>query len=154
MNSICYFFFFSSRRRHTRLQGDWSSDVCSSDLCADTQVVELGALGAQTRFDVAQALAIRQLRKRHTAKLIRATEMTHAPIATVTLDDTPKALPRQMLHELREHQFADVHVRPLCSPKPQIRANCRSNRRHRKNALLPQTIRKLQTSYVTLTGQY
>src|SRR5688500_19894859 len=27
-----YFFFFSSRRRHTRLQGDWSSDVCSSDL--------------------------------------------------------------------------------------------------------------------------
>src|SRR5256885_3332010 len=24
-------FFFSSRRRHTRLQGDWSSDVCSSD---------------------------------------------------------------------------------------------------------------------------
>src|SRR6266446_7647744 len=29
---ICLFFFFSSRRRHTRLQGDWSSDVCSSDL--------------------------------------------------------------------------------------------------------------------------
>src|SRR5256885_12342141 len=28
---VCYF-FFSSRRRHTRLQGDWSSDVCSSDL--------------------------------------------------------------------------------------------------------------------------
>src|SRR6266850_721369 len=27
-----FYFFFSSRRRHTRLQGDWSSDVCSSDL--------------------------------------------------------------------------------------------------------------------------
>src|SRR5258706_994647 len=26
-------FFFSSRRRHTRLVSDWSSDVCSSDLC-------------------------------------------------------------------------------------------------------------------------
>src|SRR6266571_7512431 len=26
------FFFFSSRRRHTRLTCDWSSDVCSSDL--------------------------------------------------------------------------------------------------------------------------
>src|SRR5438093_4726151 len=25
-------FFFSSRRRHTRLVSDWSSDVCSSDL--------------------------------------------------------------------------------------------------------------------------
>src|SRR5688500_19294256 len=35
------YFFFSSRRRHTRLQGDWSSDVCSSDLerssCRTTQ---------------------------------------------------------------------------------------------------------------------
>src|SRR6266480_6015728 len=27
-------FFFSSRRRHTRLTCDWSSDVCSSDLAA------------------------------------------------------------------------------------------------------------------------
>src|SRR5699024_11837784 len=26
-------FFFSSRRRHTRSKRDWSSDVCSSDLC-------------------------------------------------------------------------------------------------------------------------
>src|SRR6266487_2015653 len=30
---MMYFcFFFSSRRRHTRWTGDWSSDVCSSDL--------------------------------------------------------------------------------------------------------------------------
>ena len=29
--------FFSSRRRHTRLQGDWSSDVCSSDLKKEFQ---------------------------------------------------------------------------------------------------------------------
>src|SRR5207245_6767553 len=28
------FFFFSSRRRHTRCYRDWSSDVCSSDLDA------------------------------------------------------------------------------------------------------------------------
>src|SRR5690348_18348613 len=27
-------FFFSSRRRHTRWTGDWTSDVCSSDLTA------------------------------------------------------------------------------------------------------------------------
>src|SRR5688500_20206159 len=31
-------FFFSSRRRHTRLQGDWSSDVCSSDLGAEERM--------------------------------------------------------------------------------------------------------------------
>src|SRR5690606_40240885 len=28
------YFFFSSRRRHTRFSRDWSSDVCSSDLLA------------------------------------------------------------------------------------------------------------------------
>src|SRR5436309_10371638 len=30
------FFFFSSRRRHTRFSRDWSSDVCSSDLAIFT----------------------------------------------------------------------------------------------------------------------
>src|SRR2546430_5708466 len=29
---VSVFFFFSSRRRHTRFDCDWSSDVCSSDL--------------------------------------------------------------------------------------------------------------------------
>src|SRR2546430_8024806 len=29
---VCIVFFFSSRRRHTRFDCDWSSDVCSSDL--------------------------------------------------------------------------------------------------------------------------
>src|SRR5690606_40557426 len=29
---VLLYFFFSSRRRHTRFSRDWSSDVCSSDL--------------------------------------------------------------------------------------------------------------------------
>src|SRR5207249_6371243 len=43
-NSLYYFihlsifFFFSSRRRHTRSKRDWSSDVCSSDLIDIAQV--------------------------------------------------------------------------------------------------------------------
>src|SRR5207253_9060100 len=32
LESFALFFFFSSRRRHTRWPRDWSSDVCSSDL--------------------------------------------------------------------------------------------------------------------------
>src|SRR5207237_5930710 len=32
---LCVFFFFSSRRRHTRFKCDWSSDVCSSDLTSN-----------------------------------------------------------------------------------------------------------------------
>src|SRR5216683_3948341 len=37
------FFFFSSRRRHTRSDRDWSSDVCSSDLFVDEFGVQAGA---------------------------------------------------------------------------------------------------------------
>src|SRR5699024_12003221 len=37
-NTIFVFFFFSSRRRHTRSKRDWSSDVCSSDLTSSVSV--------------------------------------------------------------------------------------------------------------------
>src|SRR5256885_5754798 len=51
-----YCIFFSSRRRHTRLQGDWSSDVCSSDL-------------ARKRADFPEVLHARELGKlAHEAK--------------------------------------------------------------------------------------
>src|SRR5438093_10857822 len=46
-------FFFSSRRRHTRLVSDWSSDVCSSDLSAasrlDARAVALDRVKAARR---------------------------------------------------------------------------------------------------------
>src|SRR6266516_5216664 len=45
-----YIFFFSSRRRHTRSYGDWSSDVCSSDLRLE------GALGPVPGLDVADVV--------------------------------------------------------------------------------------------------
>src|SRR6266446_2455661 len=44
------FFFFSSRRRHTRLQGDWSSDVCSSDLSLIWGIGRLDAWGAGVTY--------------------------------------------------------------------------------------------------------
>src|SRR2546430_17581564 len=49
------FFFFSSRRRHTRFDCDWSSDVCSSDLAA---VHPLGA--AFRSFDGKSLQAVAQ----------------------------------------------------------------------------------------------
>src|SRR5206468_9980949 len=39
---IEHIFFFSSRRRHTRSDRDWSSEVCSSDLATDRRVVASG----------------------------------------------------------------------------------------------------------------
>src|SRR5256885_13094027 len=50
--------FFSSRRRHTRLQGDWSSDVCSSDLFVALDVDDdVVAIQAQQFAGLGQAVA-------------------------------------------------------------------------------------------------
>src|SRR5690349_22582239 len=43
------FFFFSSRRRHTRSLRDWSSDVCSSDLRSRTMEAHAGFRSRQQR---------------------------------------------------------------------------------------------------------
>src|SRR2546426_2079098 len=53
-----FFFFFSSRRRHTRLQGDWSSDVCSSDLL---RVVDDADVDGRRAAVVGDALLVDQL---------------------------------------------------------------------------------------------
>src|SRR2546430_5990395 len=42
------FFFFSSRRRHTRFDCDWSSDVCSSDL--STKYVQAPSKDCHTSY--------------------------------------------------------------------------------------------------------
>src|SRR2546430_4266747 len=44
---LSVFFFFSSRRRHTRFDCDWSSDVCSSDLEASAEVLLLAYVNAE-----------------------------------------------------------------------------------------------------------
>src|SRR5437879_12631771 len=51
-------FFFSSRRRHTRYIGDWSSDVCSSDLIITEQEIE----ELVTRFTRAHAVALKAVK--------------------------------------------------------------------------------------------
>src|ERR1039457_619033 len=50
MCGMFLFFFFSSRRRHTRLQGDWSSDVCSSDLAEVREAMDV-LFGLLTHID-------------------------------------------------------------------------------------------------------
>src|SRR5256886_3969669 len=64
---LCLFlllFFFSSRRRHTRFDCDWSSDVCSSDLALCITIYGLIPLAVvsvmgrvQTRWPGARAAA-------------------------------------------------------------------------------------------------
>src|SRR6266511_141506 len=51
------FFFFSSRRRHTRFSRDWSSDVCSSDLVMLTGDGHLTAEAIARRAGIERVLA-------------------------------------------------------------------------------------------------
>src|SRR6267142_4585423 len=53
-------FFFSSRRRHTILTCDWSSDVCSADLNAAIQA-QSGGVQAQAAAENALSGTLRQL---------------------------------------------------------------------------------------------
>src|SRR5437867_11628603 len=83
------FFFFSSRRRHTRSYGDWSSDVCSSDLVPrpsthafaagralvdgrGTDFGELGLAVATTVLASAVALAFLRSEERRVGKECRS----------------------------------------------------------------------------------
>src|SRR6266850_6432046 len=59
---VC-FFFFSSRRRHTRLQGDWSSDVCSSDLSPSRRACR-DCRPSPGRNDAGSALGLRSEERR------------------------------------------------------------------------------------------
>src|SRR6266478_3175190 len=76
------FFFFSSRRRHTRFDCDWSSDVCSSDLAelyyrlraldkaeAETNLaLELASTNWELALARRQLTEIRRLRREGTQK--------------------------------------------------------------------------------------
>src|SRR5437763_5247480 len=59
------FFFFSSRRRHTRYIGDWSSDVCSSDLSGFLELLEDEDLDEPTRHEFQETMSeqVRRLTK-------------------------------------------------------------------------------------------
>src|SRR2546427_10779489 len=65
MSFILLVFFFSSRRRHTRFDCDWSSDVCSSDLVRRLGSATVEALEAEMRV-----IARRSFRTRDVGALL------------------------------------------------------------------------------------
>src|SRR6266516_1281394 len=75
------FLFFSSRRRHTISYGDWSSDVCSSDLQSGSALALLGSSHSpgQQRWLVAellpQAISLNKLRLRCRAERMGLLEL-------------------------------------------------------------------------------
>ena len=72
-----------------------------------TYVEQFALSGGQTGLDVAQGFAPRQLRESHHAEQVGAVQ--GAP-ARVTVDDAPKGLPWNLLHDLRKQRLAHVHA--------------------------------------------
>src|SRR5256885_11174861 len=70
-------FFFSSRRRHTRLQGDWSSDVCSSDLHA---LNSLGVASSNAVGFTSSTQGVQREKLELGAMMLRATEFLGADL--------------------------------------------------------------------------
>src|SRR5256886_10929626 len=104
------FFFFSSRRRHTRFDCDWSSDVCSSDLpflgrlCVGKRallVAEQLALEERLRDGGAVDLHEREVAPR--ALVVQATRHELFPRSAVALDqDRLRLTPCDLADEVAE----------------------------------------------------
>src|SRR3990167_8164964 len=81
--------FFSSRRRHTRFDCDWSSDVCSSDLLSlemSAQQIVQRMLCSEAKVD-SQAVRTGRLSSADWARLTAAAgRLSEAPIF---IDDSP-----------------------------------------------------------------
>ena len=101
----------------SRLVGTGQSATRNSAL--DSHVVELGLLGTQAGFDVAQALSISQLSKGHAEVLIETRETLYLVASAVARYATAKCGQRQMPGDLREHQLARVHPDLLRVSSPQ-----------------------------------
>src|SRR5690348_17825738 len=79
-------FFFSSRRRHTRWTGDWSSDVCSSDLVDELDQAYRAAATAQKEWAATTPYARRAVLEKALRVLEdREPEITEAIIAELEI---------------------------------------------------------------------
>src|SRR2546430_15438852 len=104
-------FFFSSRRRHTRFDCDWSSDVCSSDLQRAPRVLTLRVAFAGTPEFALPALA---------ALLAR-----HSVVGVLTQPDRPRGRGRKLAASPVKSAALAAHL-PLAQPQtlssPEARA--------------------------------
>src|SRR3989454_10232158 len=113
-------FFFSSRRRHTRLQGDWSSDVCSSDLppCVADAECSLGPVGGEQGLEISDLAGRLPDVERHPRDGGNPSRVIAAVLQpTKTRKDEGDSVPMADVADDSTHRRA-VLTRPLagCSP--------------------------------------
>src|SRR5262245_56225352 len=69
---LLFYFFFSSRRRHTRCLSDWSSDVCSSDLTGGNlaEILDNLAHVVRERFKILRQVRVHTAHGRFTGYVL------------------------------------------------------------------------------------
>src|SRR5215210_6548026 len=138
-----FVFFFSSRRRHTRYIGDWSSDVCSSDLdgtITSSRVAELYVTEALDRVDAAEAgpgeiIAVAGMADVTIGETLADPDDPH-PLPVITVDepsisvtiginhsplagqDGDKLTARQIQDRLEAETIGNVSIRVLATERP------------------------------------
>jgi len=75
-------------------------------------MIELGLLGAETGFDIAETFSVGELSKGQRKELIPAGEFFDVAIALVSIDASLKLVGGEEVHELREDGSALVHLLP------------------------------------------
>src|SRR5205814_837475 len=123
--NIMLSFFFSSRRRHTRCLSDWSSDVCSSDLCIFAPCgtkMQLGSAAlhwatAGRHLPFAQKKFAGQVTFWHWLATACDGGMLQLPSLKQTLPPPPQSESRSHLVTIAL-QFPPGQVRPWPSPHP------------------------------------
>src|SRR2546429_7304840 len=86
---MTFYFFFSSRRRHTRCSRDWSSDVCSSDLTEPRRESPQQHAGiAPTWKPIVQTARTSAL-----ARALPMTQTVNLALTNCSLRDEPRGTP-------------------------------------------------------------
>src|SRR5207253_1547278 len=109
-NILHCFFFFSSRRRHTRWPRDWSSDVCSSDLSSPGMKPDVVSRVEDLPFaDGSFDCAVSRIAPHHFRDIGRAVEeMARVSNDVVVIEDTLFSSGR---HEQAEKLRDPTHLR-------------------------------------------
>src|SRR5262249_58798913 len=108
-------FFFSSRRRHTRLVSDWSSDVCSSDLSSPAARVTPDSPALQVMTDL--------------ARVSPATIRPQAPLAGANQFMITRGVRLLLVVDERENVVGVITATDLLGERPMLVATERGLRR-------------------------
>src|SRR2546430_17473143 len=130
------FFFFSSRRRHTRFDCDWSSDVCSSDL-REARMLDLAAKAASVA-EASRDFQSEGFFEYHLYTLDGRTTIKDnqtKQLALLTSDEVP--VTKQLIYYGAQDYYRNAYGVPISNQKVAVYLELRNSKEHRLGGPLP-----------------